>query len=108
MTWTPLQPPLLADVTRAAEHYMGIGEKAIEVKPGDMSIRDGDGIISTVLYGPHRRTQLGPGTRAVLFTTYAPGGISQSEVEQDLSEIESLVMTQSPAARTEWIGVRRA
>ena len=58
-----LAPPLLADLTRAGERYLGIAGKPIEVKPGDLSIRDGHGILSTVLYGPDQRTRLGPETR---------------------------------------------
>lgn len=56
-------PPLIADVTQLGERYIGIGGKTIEVKPGDMSIRDREGILSTVLYGPRPADAAAPGNR---------------------------------------------
>ena len=103
-----VEPPLTADVTRAGERYIGIGERPIEVKPGDMSIRDAKGILSTVLYGPDQRTRLRPETRSVLFTVYAPGGIPDADVDRHLRRIESLVRAQSPSAGTANDGIRRA
>ena len=103
-----IEPPLMADITRADEEYIGIGGRPIQVKPGDMSIRDGAGILSTVLYGPDQRTRLRRETGAVVFTTYAPEGIPDSELDRHLRRIESLVLAQSPSAITSQIGMRRA
>lgn len=103
-----LRPPLFADVTRPRERYVGIGGKTVDVKPGDLSIRDREGIISTVLYGPDRRTRLLPETNSVLFTTYALAGIADAELQAHLQRIETLVLTESPLATTEEIGSRRA
>ena len=102
-----VRPPLVADVTRPGEQYVGIGGKTIEVKPGDLSIRDGAGILSTVIYGPDHRTRLHPETGSVLFTTYAPAGISEAELEGHLRGIEALVLAESPSATTTLIGSRR-
>jgi DNA/RNA-binding domain of Phe-tRNA-synthetase-like protein len=102
-----LRPPLVADVTHLGERYLGIGERELEVKPGDMSIRDTNAIISTVLYGPDHRTRLTPDTRSVVFTTYAPAPIPDSEINRHLREIEALVRADSPSAMTEVIGVLR-
>lgn len=87
--------PLRADVTRSGDEYVGIGGKLIEVKPGDMSIRDGDGILSSILYGPDQRTRVIPETHSVLFTTYAPAGISDSEIERHLRSLEALVLDET-------------
>jgi uncharacterized protein YndB with AHSA1/START domain/DNA/RNA-binding domain of Phe-tRNA-synthetase-like protein len=100
--------PLVADVTRAGDRYVGIAGEELEVKPGDMCIRDGEGILSSVLYGPDHRTRLRPETVSVLFTTYAPRQISDSELERHLREMEALVLAASPLATTELIGIRRA
>ncbi|HYM49973.1 MAG TPA: hypothetical protein VET65_05295, partial [Candidatus Limnocylindrales bacterium] len=102
-----LRPPLVAAQTDEGEHYLGIGERELEVKPGDLSIRDSEGVISTVLYGPDHRTRLTPDTRAVLFTTYAPAGIPDSAIDRHLHEIETLVRTGSPSAVTEELSIRR-
>jgi DNA/RNA-binding domain of Phe-tRNA-synthetase-like protein len=102
-----LGPPLIADVTEAGEQYVGLGGRMIEVKSGDMSIRDQNGIISSVLYGPDERTRLTPETHSVLFTTYAPGGISHSDVERHLREIDALVRVDSPEATTLLLRIAR-
>jgi hypothetical protein len=91
-----------------AGHDLGIGERPIEVKAQDMSIRDAKGILSTVIYGPHQRTRLRPESRSVLFTVYAPGEIPDADVDRHLRRIESLVRGQSPSAGTANIGIRRA
>lgn len=96
-----LRMPLTADVTRSGERYVGIGGRTIEVKAGDMSIRDGEGIVSSVIYGPDERTRLLPGTRSVLFTTYAPAGISDSDVERHLRAIEALILAESAMASSQ-------
>jgi DNA/RNA-binding domain of Phe-tRNA-synthetase-like protein len=103
-----VEPPLTADVTRAGERYIGVGERPVEVKPGAMSIRDTRGILSTVLYGPDHRTRLRPETRSVLFTTYAPSSISDSDLDRHLHQIESLVRVQTPLAHAKQLGIRRA
>ena len=103
-----VEPPLTADVTRGGERYIGIGERPIEVKAQDMSIRDAKGILSTVIYGPDQRTRLRPESRSVLFTVYAPGEIPDADVDRHLRRIESLVRGQSPSAGTANIGIRRA
>jgi DNA/RNA-binding domain of Phe-tRNA-synthetase-like protein len=100
--------PLLADVARRGEPYMGIGGKAIEVKPGDMMIRDREGILSTVLYGPDQRTRVLPETSSVVFTTYAPAGILDSDVDGHLRRIGGLVRVESPSANTILIAIARA
>ena len=100
--------PLHADVTAAGENYVGIGGSLTKVEPGDMSIRDREGILSTVIYGPDYRTRLRPETVSVLFTTYAPGQISVSRLDRHLREIEALVRADSPSATTVLIAIRRA
>ena len=73
-----------------------------------MCLRDAGGILSTVTYGPGERGRLLPDTGAVLFTTYAPAGISGSTVDGHLREIEGLVLVDSPSATTELLESKRA
>jgi hypothetical protein len=103
-----LRPSLVADVTRPGDRYVGMGGREIEVKPGDMSIRDSEGILSTVLYGPDERTRLLSTSTSVLFTTYAPVGVSDSDLDGHLRGIEALVLAESPSARTMMIASMRA
>ncbi|TMC07753.1 MAG: hypothetical protein E6J41_15650 [Chloroflexi bacterium] len=102
-----VRPPLVADVTRRDERYAGISGRDIDVKDGDLSLRDGEGIISSVVYGPDHRTRLQPETRSALFTTYALPGISDADLERHLRGIEALVRAACPTADTELIATCR-
>ena len=82
-----------------------MGGQPQQVKPGDMKISDGAGIISNVIYGPDQRTQITPGTRNVIYTTYAPAGISGEAVTQHLQDIQEYVRLFSPHARLEMLQV---
>jgi DNA/RNA-binding domain of Phe-tRNA-synthetase-like protein len=70
-----LAPPLLVDCSKAGDRFVGINGQERELKPGDMLMRDGQGIISAVLNGPDQRTRLSEATTRALFVTYAPAGI---------------------------------
>ena len=69
-----------------------------QTKLGDMIIADTVAILSSVIYGPDRRTQITDETRHVLFTTYAPPGIEQGTVRQHLQHIRDYVLIISPQA----------
>jgi DNA/RNA-binding domain of Phe-tRNA-synthetase-like protein len=87
---------LTVDLVATGDRYTGIGGHDIEAAPGDMCIRDGDGIVSTVVYGPDARTRLLPETRAAVFTTYAPAGIGRSAVARHLESIAAGVQVVAP------------
>ncbi len=100
-----LQLPIRLDVTRGDEVYTLMRGQPQQVKPGDMSISDGLGIISNIIYGPDQRTQIQPVTRNVIYTTYAPAGIPQASITRHLQDIEGYVRTFSPVAKTELLQV---
>ena len=75
-----LQLPVRLDVSQGAEVYTVMRGQPQQLKPGDMFIADRMGIISSILYGPDQRTQIQAGTRNVMFTVYAPDGISEHEL----------------------------
>ncbi|HLE52660.1 MAG TPA: hypothetical protein VI755_11395 [Anaerolineales bacterium] len=96
-----VQVPIRLDVARGNELYTALrGEEQI-LKQGDMFIADTLGVISSVIYGPDLRTSIKPGTRSVLFTTYAPAGIGEEAVHRHLQNIRSNVLIISPNAETE-------
>ena len=70
-----------------------------------MMIRDGEGIISSIIYGPDQRTQITSQTRNVIFTTYAPSGISEEAVVNHLHEIQHNVELIAPNATIELLKV---
>jgi DNA/RNA-binding domain of Phe-tRNA-synthetase-like protein len=96
-----LDLPVTVDVATGDERYVTLSGKDQALAPGDMYIRDGVGPISSVIYGPDRRTPIRPTTTSVLFTVYAPPGIGPSLVSSHLDDIRANVLLVSPAASVE-------
>jgi DNA/RNA-binding domain of Phe-tRNA-synthetase-like protein len=99
------QSPLTLDVARGTESYVLLRGEAQTPKAGDMMIVDGQGIISSIVYGPDRRTQITSQTRNAVFTVYAPAGISEHAIEQHLGEILSNVQVVTPNAKVGLLSV---
>jgi DNA/RNA-binding domain of Phe-tRNA-synthetase-like protein len=93
--------PLLADVSRGGEKFTQLSGQDQELKAGDLYITDQQGIVSSVIYGPDRRTRIRPETTAAVFTTYGPPGITGGEIRQQLERIEAYVGIFSPQLKRE-------
>jgi DNA/RNA-binding domain of Phe-tRNA-synthetase-like protein len=93
-----LRPPLVLDRSTAGDAFTGINGREHALRDGDMLVRDADGIISAVIYGPDQRTRLNPNTTRVLFTTYAPGGIDADTLDRHLAMLSDTVRLIAPAA----------
>jgi DNA/RNA-binding domain of Phe-tRNA-synthetase-like protein len=99
---------LMVDVVGPGDRYVGLGGREIEAAPGDMCIRDGGGIVSSIVYGPDERTRLTESTQTAVFTTYAPPGIGGPAVTRQLETILAGVRVVSPASVAETLAVREA
>ena len=95
---TALALPLVADVALGHETYQRLDGSDQILKEGDMYIRDQEGILSSVIYGPDQRTQILPDTNQAVFTTYGPLGISKVQVQEQLEILESFIKLFSPDA----------
>jgi DNA/RNA-binding domain of Phe-tRNA-synthetase-like protein len=92
--------PITLDIAKVDDRYRTLrGQEQIN-KVGDMVIRDGDSILSSIVYGPDERTQITPSTRNVVFTVYAPAGIAELTVQQHLEIIQQNVQIVIPSAQT--------
>ena len=96
-----LQMPVKIDVAEGSERYVRLNGQEQELKPGDMMIADAQGVISSVLYGPDRRTRITSETRQVFFTVYAPPGIGEQAVCDHLQDIQANVLLVAPEADVE-------
>jgi DNA/RNA-binding domain of Phe-tRNA-synthetase-like protein len=96
-----LHLPLTLDVATGAESYTPLGGEPQATKAGDMYIRDGEGIVSSIIYGPDQRTQISAGTRNAVFTIYAPIGIARPAVQHQLELIRDNALIFAPQAKTE-------
>ena len=100
-----LQLPITLDVASEGEQYTTMRGLEQTLKAGDMFMRDGAGIISSIIYGPDQRTQIGPRTKDVIFTVYAPTGIEVAAIEQHLQKIQQNVLIIAPRAQTEMLKI---
>jgi len=94
-------PPLRIDVAQGNESYIRMNGQQQVPKERDMMIVDKVGILSTILYGPDRRTQIQPETERIIFTVYAPLGIEETEVQGHLWDLQENVNIIAPLASTE-------
>lgn len=97
--------PIALNVAEGTERYVMYNGQEQTVKPGDMFIADAQGVISSVLYGPDRRTRIGPETRHVLYTVYGVPGIGEGAVRRHLEDIRDSVLLAAPSARVETLEV---
>ena len=100
-----LHLPLVLDVSHGDETYTLMRGTEQQLKAGDMYIRDGEGILSDVIYGPDRRSSIDPDTRNAVYTIYAPQGIPRQAVLDHLQDIADYVRIASPYAKIELIQV---
>ena len=100
-----LQMPIRLDVTRGDEVYTLMRGQPQQVKPGDMIISDNLGIMSNIIYGPDQRTQIQPGTRNVIYTTYALAGIRVQTISEHLQDMQGYVRLFAPQASTEMLQI---
>lgn len=103
-----LRLPLTLNVSNGSERYTLMRGEEQVLKPGDMFIRDQEGVISSIIYGPDKRTQITPNTHNVIFTVYAPAGIEKSSIEQHLEAIRDYVKLIAPQSTVELLRVYAA
>ena len=97
--------PIKLDVSNSGEKYSQINGQEKELIYNDMMVSDSKGIISSIIYGPDKRTQIKPDTRNVLFVVYAPPGIEKSKVFQHLQDIQKYVHIIAPESEIELLKV---
>ena len=97
--------PLTLDIGNGDQRYELMGGNDQQTAEGDMTISDSRGVISSVVYGPDRRTRIESNTRRALFTVYAPEGVDERAVRTHLEDIRDNVLLVAPEARTEVLDV---
>jgi DNA/RNA-binding domain of Phe-tRNA-synthetase-like protein len=100
-----LRGQLSVEVATGEETYATLNGQQQRLKAGDMFIRDQEGVLSSVLYGPDSRTRLTSGTTSVLFTVYVPAGIEAALVDEHLAGIKADVLLLAPGAEQLFQGV---
>ena len=86
-----VQGRLIYDLADDGEEYVKLnGKKQILLK-NDIVLRDEEGILASILFGPAARTSITMETVNPLFFAWCPIGITPEDVEAHLSTIQSYV-----------------
>jgi DNA/RNA-binding domain of Phe-tRNA-synthetase-like protein len=93
---TAIEGHLLGDVASGDETYQRLDGSKQQLKAGDLFIKDNQGILSSVIYGPDKRTQIGLNTDQAIYTTYGPPGILVGQIQAQLELLEDYVRIFSP------------
>jgi DNA/RNA-binding domain of Phe-tRNA-synthetase-like protein len=96
-----LELPLTADIAQGNETYIRLDGTHQTLKAGDLYIRDGEGILSSVIYGPDQRTRVQSTTNQAVYTTYGPPGISPAQVLEELEILEGYLRLFAPQCTRE-------
>jgi DNA/RNA-binding domain of Phe-tRNA-synthetase-like protein len=76
------------DLADDGEEYTKLnGEKQVLVK-NDVVLRDDEGVLASILFGPARRTSIGMKTVNPVYFAWCPIGISEEAVDNHLSTIQ--------------------
>jgi DNA/RNA-binding domain of Phe-tRNA-synthetase-like protein len=93
--------PVTIDVAGGGENYTNLTGKPQTLKPDDMMMKDGSGVICSVIYGSDDRTIITSSTRQVMFVVYAPPGIGEMAVQKHLNDIRENVTLIAPQAEVQ-------
>lgn len=91
-----LAGPLRVDVAREGETYTKLSGKEQRLRPGDMVVRDAEGVIASVVYGPDLRTRMREDSSSALFGAWCPVGVGAEVVEAHFNRLASLLRTEWP------------
>ncbi len=93
-----LQPPILIDVSLEGDEMVQMDGTVKTIRPGDMIMRNAEGISCSILYGQCKQDTITAETKHVLYVAYAPSGVPKETVRAHLERIESNIRLFSPDA----------
>ncbi|MFX0015989.1 MAG: phenylalanine--tRNA ligase beta subunit-related protein [Promethearchaeota archaeon] len=87
-----IQGDLFFDISRGGESYLKInGQKQI-LKANDVVLKDHEGLLASILYGPARRTSITLKTNNVLYLAWCPYKIDEELIIAHLNEILGILI----------------
>jgi DNA/RNA-binding domain of Phe-tRNA-synthetase-like protein len=103
-----LEMPVIVDASTGTEVLQQMSGASKRLKPGDMIMRDADGVVCSVIYGQDSRTPITSKTKRALYVVYAPVGVPASTVAQHLETIRNNISLDTPRMAVELLEVLRA
>ncbi len=80
-----VQGGLVYDLADDGEEYVKLNGKEQVLVKNDVVLRDDEGVLASVLFGPAARTSIGMGTVNPLYFAWCPVGVSRETVDEHLS-----------------------
>ncbi len=96
-----LEQPVVIDVSRPGDEMINMSGETKHLRPGDMVMRDRHGICCSILYGQDNLSPITRETRGVLYVAYAPAGVPEQAVVEQLQLILENIHLFSPSAALE-------
>ncbi len=96
-----LVEPVMIDVSHYGDEITQLNGQIKTIRPGDMVMRDREGLACSILYGQDNRSPITPQTRHVLYVAYAPPGVPVGHIETHLQQVEQYVRLFAPLAGLE-------
>jgi len=84
-----VEAPLTLMISSGDENYTLINGQSQTLKPDDMFVRDAQGILSNIIYGPDQRTKIGRNSCNLFFVVYGVPGIDESAIRAHLQDIQA-------------------
>jgi DNA/RNA-binding domain of Phe-tRNA-synthetase-like protein len=96
-----LQGSVCIDVSRAGDQIIRMNGEPKAMDSGDMVMRDASGVVCSIIYGQDNVSPISSATTHVLYVAYAPAGIPEDAVDDQLRKIEENIRLFSPIAIVE-------
>ena len=78
---------LTFDVSQGGEQYLKIDGRKQELKKNDIVLKDNEGILASILYGPARRTSISQKSKNSLFFAWCPYTMDENIILRHLNDI---------------------
>ncbi len=96
-----LSGSIVIDASREGDHIVQMGGAFKDLRPGDMIMRDAQGVCCSIIYGQDDRSPISPESSHVLYVAYAPAGVPPERVDLQLRSILENVRLCSPTTVVE-------
>ena len=95
------KPPFEIFCAEGGESYIGAGERDVTLKPNDISMRDKEGVILSIIYGQDHRTRITDSTQNFFFLIDGVPGISKKQMSDVLDTLLDNLMLYDTKVRVE-------
>ncbi len=82
-----IQGDLIFDVSQGGEQYVKLNGQEQELKQNNVVLKDNEGILASILYGPARRTAITLKTKKALYFAWCPHLLNEELVRSHLNTI---------------------